>query len=231
MSRRLVLLFSGVLLLGLLALIPLRTAVGRLADQGFSARQVAGTIWYGRIGELNFGARRLGTFEVAASPLALLTGSVRMNFKRLGDPQGALDGALISGGRRGIRETTGRIGAAGLFGAMPVDAIEFDDVTLLFRGQECASASGQATVLLAAPIPGVDGVTLRGSLRCDNKRVRFTLATPSGAGKLDFYVRAGGDYRAWFHVRGAQPDQAAILAAAGFTPSAEGLTMGANGKL
>ncbi len=231
MSRRLILLFTIVLLIGLVALIPLRVAVGRLANQGFTARQIAGTTWYGRIGELTFGSRRLGTFEVAVEPLALLTGTVKMNFQRLGDPQGALDGALVSGGRRGIRDTTGRLGAAGLFGALPVDAIEFDKVTVLFRQQECSTASGQVTVVLAAPVPGVDGVTLRGSPRCENRRVRFTVATPSGSGRLDFYVRAGGDYRAWFHVRGSQPDQAAILMSAGFTPSAEGLTMSDDGKL
>lgn len=231
MSRRLIFLFAGVLALGLLALVPLRVAVGRLADQGFTARQVAGTIWYGRIGELNFGARRLGTFEVAAAPLPLLTGAVRLDFHRLGDPQGVLDGALVSGGTRGLRDTTGRLGMSGLFGALPVDAIELDDVTVLFREQECASASGRVTVLLSTSIPGVDGVALRGSLRCENKRVRFALATPSGKGKLDFYVRSSGDYRAWFTVGGAQPDQAAILTAAGFTPSPDGLMMSVDGKL
>lgn len=231
MNRRLILLFTVVLITGLVALIPLRTAVGRLVDQGFTARQVAGTIWHGRIGELTFRNRRLGTFEVAVEPLALLAGKVKMNFQRLGDPQGSLDGTLLSGGRRGLSDTSGRIGVAGLFGELPVDAIEFERVTLLFRGQECSSASGAVTMLLAAPIPGIDGVTFRGSLRCENRRVRFTLATPSGAGRIDFYVRAGGDYRAWLHVRAAPPDQAAILTAAGFTPSSDGLTMGANGKL
>lgn len=231
MSRRLIFLFAGVLALGLLALVPLRIAVGRLADQGFTARQVAGTIWYGRIGELSFGIRRLGTFEVGVEPLALLTGAVKLKFNRIGDPQGLLDGSLVSGRNRGFRHTTGRIGVSGLFGALPVDAIELDDVTVLFKRQDCASASGRVTVLLAAPIPGVDGVALRGSLRCENKRVRFALSTPSGAGKLDFYVRSSGDYRAWFHVRGVEPGQAATLAAAGFTPSPEGLMMSVDGKL
>ncbi|MES2905277.1 MAG: type II secretion system protein N [Pseudomonadota bacterium] len=231
MTRRLILLFAGIVAISLLAFVPLRTAVGRIAEQGFTARQVAGTIWHGRIGELNFGTRRLGTFEVAVEPLALLAGGVKMNFHRLGDPQGSLNGTLVSGGERGLRDTTGRIGATGLFGALPVDAVQLDDVTLLFRGQECSAASGRVTVLLAAPIPGVDGVSLRGSVRCENRRVRFTLATLSGSGKLDFYVRSTGDYRAWFHVRGAQPDQAAILAAAGFTPSADGLMMSVDGKL
>lgn len=231
MNRRLIILFAAVLALGLIAFIPLRMALGRVTDQGFTARQVAGTIWYGRIGELNFKARRLGTFEVALDPLALLTGAVKLDFKRLDDPQGVLDGALVSGGHRGIRDTTGRIGVAGLFGALPVEAIELDDVSVLFDGQECSTAAGRVNVLLAAPLPGVDGVALRGSLRCENRRVRFALSTPSGSGKLEFYIRSSGDYRAWFQVRGAPPDQAALLSAAGFTPSPEGLMMSVDGKL
>jgi len=230
-SRRLIFWFAGFMALGLLALIPLRMALGRFAEQGFTARQVAGTIWSGRIGELNFQSRRLGTFEVAVEPLALLTGTVKLGFHRLDDPQGVLDGTLVSGADRGFRETTGRIGIAGLFGTLPLDAIELDNVSVLFNGQDCAKAAGQVTVLLAAPLPGVDGVVLRGSPRCESNRVRFVLSTPSRSGTLDFYVRSSGDYRAWFHVRGAQPDQAASLMAAGFSPSEEGLMMSFDGQL
>lgn len=231
MSRRLSYWFAGILALALLALIPLRMALGRFSDQGFTARQVAGTIWNGRIGELNFKSRRLGTFDVALEPLALLTGAVELGFHRLDDPQGVLDGTLVSGADRGVRETTGRVGVAGLFGPLPLDAIEFDDVSVLFKGQNCSKAAGQVSVVMAAPLPGVDGVVLRGSPRCENTRVRFVLSTPSNAGKLEFYVRSSGDYRAWFRVRGAMPDQSANLVALGFSPSQEGLAMSIDGRL
>ena len=231
MNRRLIFWFAGILALGLVALIPLRMALGRFAEQGFTARQVAGTIWYGRIGELNFQSRRLGTFEVALDPLALLTGAVQLGFHRLDDPQGVLDGALVSGAERGFRETTGRIGIAGAFGTLPIDAIEFDNVSVLFNGQKCSKAAGQVKVQMAAPLPGVDGVMLRGSPRCENKRVRFVLSSPSNSGTLEFYIRSSGDYRAWFRVRGARPDQAATLMGVGFSPSQEGLMMSIDGKL
>ncbi|HET9398333.1 MAG TPA: type II secretion system protein N [Sphingomicrobium sp.] len=231
MNRRLFYWFAGILALGLLAFIPLRMALGRFPERGFTARQVAGTIWDGRIGELNFKSRRLGTFAVALDPLTLLTGATELGFHRLDDPHGVLDGTMVSGAQRGFRETTGRIGIAGLFGALPLDAIEFDDVTVLFKGENCSKAAGQVTVLMASPLPGVDGVALRGSPRCENTRVRFVLSTPSNAGKLEFYVRSSGDYRAWFRVRGAQPDQAADLLAAGFSPSQEGLMMSIDGQL
>ena len=231
MSRRLIFWSAGILALGLVALIPLRTALGRFVEQGFTARQVTGTIWSGRIGELHFKSRRLGTFEVALGPLALLTGAVKLRFHRIDDPQGVLDGALVSGASRGFRDTSGRIGVAGLFGPLPLDSFEFDKVSIMFKGQECAKAEGRVTVLLAAPLPGVDGLVLRGSPRCENKRVRFVLSTPSGTDKLDFYVRSSGDYRAWFRIHGAQPDQSANLVALGFSPSQDGLMMSIDGKL
>ena len=231
MSRRLIFWFAGFLALGLLALIPLRMGLGRFAEQGFTARQVTGTIWSGRIGELHFKSRRLGTFDVSLQPLALLTGAVKLRFRRLGDPQGVLDGALVSGASRGFRDTSGRIGVAGLFGALPLDSFEFDKVSVLFKGQECAKAEGRVAVLLAAPLPGVDSLVLRGSPRCENKRVRFVLSTPSRSDELDFYVRSSGDYRAWFRVRGAHPDQSANLTTLGFSPSQDGLMMSIDGQL
>ncbi|HYI42845.1 MAG TPA: hypothetical protein VD768_04400 [Sphingomicrobium sp.] len=46
---------SGILAIALVGLFPLRVALGSsdLERIGFTARQVAGTIWYGRIGSLN----------------------------------------------------------------------------------------------------------------------------------------------------------------------------------
>lgn len=231
MNRRLIIAFAAFFALGLVVLLPLRLAVDRLANQGFTARQVAGTIWYGRIGELMFRERRLGTFEVELDPLALLTGALKLDFQRLDDPQGVLDGALVSGVNSGLRGVTGRLGAAGLFGAMPVEAFELDDVTVLFNRRHCASAAGTAKILLSMPLPGVDGAALSGSPRCEDDRVRFILSTPTGAGKLDFYIRSSGDYRAWLHVRGANAEQSASLTAAGFTASPEGMMLSVDGKL
>lgn len=231
MSRRWLFWFAGMLALGLLVLLPLRVALGRFEAMGFTARQVAGTIWYGRIGELSLRHHRLGTFEVAVAPLALLTGAVKLNFRRLDDPQGVLDGALVAGSNRGLRDTTGRIGLAGLLGALPVEAIELEDATLLFKGQRCARAGGKARVLIAAPLPGVDGIAFSGGPRCEGERLRFVLSTPTGAGRLDFYIRSSGEYRGWLQVRGADSVNASALAAAGFADSPEGMMLSVDGRL
>lgn len=230
MNRRWALWFAGIFVVGLLALMPLRLAVAGIADQGFSARQVAGTIWYGRIGELMFRSRRLGTFEVAVEPVPLLVGTVRAHFNRMDDPDGQLEGLLLRGGSSGVRGLDGRIAIAGLLGDLPVELFEAVDLTLVMSGGRCVAASGQARVTLAAPLPGIGATQLRGTLRCEGQRVRFRLADPSGQAALEFYLQGDGRYRAWLRIAGAPPETLADLALAGFRPTAEGLTMSAQGQ-
>lgn len=221
--------FGGALLLGLIALFPLRFALGPIAERGFTARHVAGTIWDGRIGELMFRERRLGTFEVRVAPLPLMVGAGQVRFSRIGDPDGPLDGTLSYGSSNGVRDLTGRIAAAGLFGAMPIESVEPTDVTLLFREGRCIAASGQLRVTLAIPIPGDFARQLSGTLRCERERVRFRLANPSGVVSLEFYVTAKGRYRAWLRFVDIPPGLSAGLAMFGFNPSPEGLAMSVDG--
>ena len=231
MSRRWSLWFGALLLLSLLALVPLRVALGGLVDQGFTARQVAGTVWYGRIGELSLRARRLGTFEVRLDPGPLLIGAVNLGFHRMDDPNGNLDGTFVAGSTRGIRSTSGRLAIAGLVGKLPVDTLQLDGVTMLFRGGQCAEASGRVIMLVAAPLPGLGGVQYQGAPRCEGERVRFVLAGPSGAGEVEFYLRSNGELRAWLRVPRGDPATAAALSAAGFRESPEGWVLSAEGRL
>lgn len=230
MSRRWTLWFAALLLLSAVALIPLRVAVGGLVGQGFTARQVAGTVWYGRIGELSLRGRRLGTFEVRLDPGPLLIGAVNLEFNRLDDPNGALDGTLVGGSTRGIRSTSGRLAVTGLAGRLPLEVLQFDDATILFRGGECAEASGALTMLVAAPLPGLGGARFQGAPRCEGERVRFVLAGPAGA-EVEFFIRANGELRAWLRLPRTDPAAAAALAAAGFSESAEGWLLSAKGRL
>jgi general secretion pathway protein N len=231
MHRRWLLWFSGIFLIGLVALLPLRIAFGPFADQGFTARQLGGTVWHGRVGELAIRTHRLGTFDVAVDPLALLTGAVKLEFNRLDDPQGVLTGALVSGFRKGIRDTTGRVSAAGVFGPLPIEALELDDATILFRGNSCSRASGRITAVLAGAIPGLDGTGLSGTPRCEGERVRFVLGTPSTGGQIEFYVSSRGTYRGWIRVRPANPEASAALSSAGFRQSDDGMLLGVEGAL
>src|SRR5690349_22609995 len=99
MSRRWIIVSTAVAVLAVIAFFPLRLALGLsdLKSIGFTARQVEGSIWSGRIGELHMRSQPLGTVDVALDPFALLIGNISMSFSRLGSPEGPLDGRLVAG--------------------------------------------------------------------------------------------------------------------------------------
>lgn len=233
MRRRWLTWLLGILGLALIGLFPLRIALGLsdLERMGFTARQVAGTIWYGRIGSLNLRSQPLGTFEVQLDPLALLIGHVSMRFKRMDDAQGVLDGRLVAGLGRGIKQASGRIAAAEMFAPLPIEALELQDVTVLFRNGRCIEAAGRVTPVMAAPVPGVQFAGLSGTMQCDGERARVEMASGSGSERVEFYVHSSGRYRGWLSVRTTGPDIGAALAVLGFRPSPEGMTLTVNGRL
>ena len=230
MNRRWALWVTVIFLIALIALLPIRLAIAGITDAGFTARQAAGTIWYGRIGELMVKGRRLGTFEAAVDPVALLFGTVRISFNRMDDPQGTLTGALLTGGPSGVEGLTGRVAANGLFSSIPLDAIDAQALDVRFEDGRCTKAGGRLKAVLATPIPGLASTELAGAPRCEGERVRFTLTAPSGQGGLEFYVTAQGRYRAWLRIGGVPPETGAALAAAGFRQGGEGLVLSAEGR-
>lgn len=233
MKPRWLLWVFGVLALAMIALFPLRIALG-LSDLeriGFAARQVGGTIWYGRIGELHLRSQPLGTFEVQLDPLPLLLGHVNMRFNRMDDPQGVLEGRLVAGSSRGVKGASGRIATGAMFAPLPIEALELSDVTLLFRGGECSEASGRVTPVIASPIPGLQFSGLTGTVQCDGPRARVTMLSPSGNERVEFYVQSSGRYRGWLSVRDAPPAVAMGLGLLGFRPAPEGLSLSVDGQL
>lgn len=229
MSRRLAIVAAVLFLIGLIAFFPLRVALSGMESQGLTARQVAGSIWYGRIGELMLKRLRLGTFEARIAPLSLLTGKAALEFTRLDDPDGPLAGTLRVGGTRGIDHGTGRLAARGLLGDVPLTDLQLDDVTLLYRDGRCDRASGRVTAVVAAPIPGLGG-GFTGSPVCEGTRTRFVLKGPAGA-VLEFYVNPDGRFRAWLRVNADSADVQDALATAGFRPSGNGLVLSSEGSL
>lgn len=224
----------GIAALALLLLFPLRIVLGwsDLERMGFTARQVGGTIWHGRIGDLHLRSQPLGTLDVTLDPAALMVGTVSMAFERLDDPEGPLNGRLVAGLKRGVRSTSGRIGVGEMFAPLPLAALELSDVTILFRGGQCSEASGRITPVLATPIPGVQlDPGISGSVECDGERARVRLDSPSGAQRIEFYVRESGDFRAWMVVRSDDPLVNSALSLYGFRPSANGLRLSVDGRL
>lgn len=234
MTRRWLVWTLGIMALSAIALFPLRVALelSNFERMGFTARQVAGTIWYGRIGELNLRSQPFGTLEVAVEPLPLLIGNVSLRFRRMDSPDGPFEGKLVTGLRRGIVDARGRLAVGGMFGPLPLAALELDDVTAVFRNGQCVRADGRVRPVLSAPIPGLTidpGIV--GTVECDGSRARVRMKSPSGAETLEFYVRQSGEYRGWMSVRRNDPAILAALSAFGFKPSPQGMTLTVNGRL
>lgn len=225
---------AGIAALALIALFPLRLALGLsdLKRMGFTARQVAGTIWYGRIGELHLRSQPLGTVEVALDPLPLLLGNVSMWFNRLESPDGPLEGRLVAGFTRGLINTSGRIAVGDTFAPLPIAALELDRVTIKFRRGVCDRASGRVRPIISAPIPGVTfDAGLSGTVECDGQRARVRMASPGSGQQLEFYVRESGEYRGWLSVRAGDPGVNGALGGFGFRPSPQGMTLTVAGRL
>lgn len=223
----------GIGLLAMIGMFPLRAALAmsNLDRIGFTARQVAGTVWYGRIGEFQLRAQPLGTLEVRLDPLALLVGNIGMKFDRMDSPDGVLRGQLVSGFRRGIKDTSGRIAVAEMLSPLPIEAFELNDVTVLFRDGTCVEAKGGVTPIVNAPVGGAAFPGLTGNVTCDGERARAVFQRPGGNERIEFYVSSAGSYRAWMSVRSADPAINASLASAGFRPAAEGMSLSVDGQL
>lgn len=225
---------AGIAAMAGFALFPLRLALA-LSDferMGFTARQVAGTIWYGRIGELHLKSQPLGTLEVALNPLPLLIGNISMQFNRMESPDGPLEGKLIAGFRRGVVDANGRLAVGSMFGRLPLAALELDDVTVLFRNGQCVEGAGRIRPIFAAPIPGITiDPGIAGTIECDGERARVQMKSPSGAEMIEFYVRESGEYRAWMSIRTGRPALTGALSLFGFRPSPQGMTLTVDGRL
>ena len=234
MERRWVIWTVAIFALALFALFPLRVALGlsELERMGFTARQVGGTIWYGRIGELHLRSQNLGTFEVAVNPAALLVGDVSMRFNRLESLEGPLAGRLVAGASRGMVDVSGRVAVGAAFAPLPIAAFELEQVTVLFRGGQCQQAKGRLRPVFAAAIPGVSfDSTTAGTIECDGQRARVRMRSAAGRETIEFYVNQSGRYRGWISTRADQPGIGAALMLFGFRPSAEGMTLTVNGEL
>ena len=233
MRRRWFAWLFGILAIALFGLFPLRVALGMsdMERMGFTARQVAGTIWYGRIGSLHLRSQPLGTFEVQLDPFALLLGRISMEFERMEDPQGVLEGQLVAGLSRGVKDASGRVATADIFAPLPIEALELQDVTILFRNGRCTEADGRIAPVMTAPVPGVQLTGLTGSVSCDGPRARVQMVSSAGTERVEFYVNASGRYRGWLSVRTTGPGVSSALAMLGFRPSSQGMMLTVNGSL
>lgn len=215
--------FLAAFAFSVVALVPLRVAVGWFGVEGLAAREATGSIWLGLLKEAQFGPVPLGDVRARLNLLPLLLGRARLSLSR-DEPDGRFEGAVsVSRHSFGVEDLTGQLRSGALFAPVPITALDLDDVSVHFDNGQCESAEGRvrATVageLAGVPLPGM----LAGNVRCAEGALLVPLAGQAGVGRLDLSLRADGSYRIDLAVRQADPALAPRLAAAGFLPSAEG---------
>lgn len=219
-----------------LAFFPLRLALDLTGVEasGASARQVRGTIWWGRIGDLNLGPVSLGDVGAAVSPVQLLVGRVRLDLWRDGAVEReALRGAWTSGfNQRGVDDVTGAVPMGGAFAPLPLSVLEFDDVTIHFAGDTCAQAEGGVRARLDGSYAGLNlSQGLSGTAVCDGETVLLPLVSQTGMEKLSLRLRPDGRFSAQISVKGGRDADAAAMAVAGLRKQGSDYVLTVEGQM
>ena len=193
---------------------------------GFSARQMSGSVWRGRIDDARFGAVDVGNVDVGLNPLPLLRGRARLGFRPVpGQTGNTISGAIEFGnGRRAIESLSGSV-YGGTIGGLPIERIAFDALSVELADGECHAASGRVTLVIGIDIAGLNlGGGLSGVARCAGRHVDLPLISQTGMERIALDLAPDGTYTARLTVRGDDPLLATGLAASGFVADGGGFT-------
>jgi general secretion pathway protein N len=188
------LLFAGVLLFSLVALLPLRVALDWLEfdSRGLAGRQADGSVWLGGLADARFGTIPLGDVATRLRVLPLLLGRARLD---VAQEDGLRAGLTLSRHAFGIDDASGLLAAPAL-ASLPPPALDIADLSVHFADGLCASAEGLVKARFAGDLGGVALPTgFSGEARCDGPAVLLPLRSQSGADRLDVRLFADGRYR------------------------------------
>lgn len=228
------LIFLGAFLLAVLALIPMRLAIGWFAldARGLAAREVEGSVWFGAMREAQYGGVGLGDVHAGLRGLPLLIGRARIALSRdAGTPADRLEGAAtVTRHGFGFDDLTGRLQIAGAFAQLPLTQLDLGDVTAHFQNGQCVRAAGT----VRAAVGDVAGLALPGGLtgtaRCDDGALLLPLVGQSGSESLDLRLFGDGRYQATVLIRSTDAALRDRMTMAGFTTTAAGYGLTVNGR-
>lgn len=235
LSRRARLSLLGVFMAALIALFPLRLALGIMgADRwGVAARAVSGSIWWGGLGQFYAGEVPLGTVDAGLSPIQLLVGRARVDIiRKAGLPNDIAGAFSIGWGRRGIDDVTGTLPLGRAAAPLPIGAVTMEDVSARFSGESCAAAEGRVRVTVPGELAGLNlSQGLSGEPRCDGEALLLPLVSQSGMEKLDLRVMPDGRWKADMSVTSTDPSLGQKLGIVGFAPTNGGYAMAVEGVM
>ncbi len=207
-------------------LLPLRVAfnVLDLGNSGLAARSVRGSVWMGRIEQLNVGALPVGTVRAGVSPFALLVGKARLGLSRHAGVPDDLDGAITLGSHiGGIDDMTASLPTAAAFFPVPISGIDLKAVSVRFGPSGCERAQGVVVARMAGVLPGINlSNGLSGPAQCEGRDFHAPLVSQSGMEHLDLRIAPGGTYTIDLLVQTGDVTLGQELAALGFQPVSGG---------
>ena len=213
----------GILGLVILALsfMPLKLAVimAGLEDSRFSARDITGTIWSGRIEQARLGPFALGDLNARVRFLPLLTGQTTMDLDRpaVAGASGLTASVSKRGGDMLVENVTTVLNLGPALAPLPVTGITLDNVSTIFAGGRCQSASGKVRLSLDANIPGLNlKQGLLGNAMCDDDALVLPLTSGSGMEELTVKIEGNGFYTARLFLNGDDRAWTLLLPTLGF---------------
>lgn len=224
--KRPLLAFTALLAAALLLMLPLRLALkmAGLDAAGLSAQAVSGSLWSGRMTAAGWRGIALGDGSAGLSPLALLTGRVRLGWA--GDTIGGTIVRHRGGG--GVEGVSGRTGAMTI-GGLGLQSMEFAGVDIGFADGRCSRAGGQVSLQPAGALALAGSLT--GIPRCAGEALVLPLVSADGSAQIELRARADASYRATITLEPVAEAARPGLLAAGFQPTPQGVAMTVEGVL
>ncbi len=215
---------------------PLRLAVdwAGLDDNQFTARQINGTIWDGRIVGAQLGPLPLGDLDAGMQFWPLVSGDLIFDIERPGDAPGK--GMKATLGRAGngllIADANAAMQIGRQLAPLPASTLELTGVTAYFENRRCQSASGQVRISLDSNIPGLDlKQGLLGNAECQDGELVLPLVSGSGMEQLTLKLDGSGDYTARLFLSGGNAAWSLLLPRLGFSRVSDGYAIRVNGNL
>lgn len=222
MGRRGWIALAALFAFALIALLPLRLVLGLTMPETVSARSVEGSVWSGRIADLNVGPLPLGTVDAALDPLPLL----------IARPQFSLSREGFSGrfGPSRVSAVNGTVALPDGLGGLPVTALGFGDFSAELAGGQCSDAHGTLSLTLASLGPLLpDAITLSGQARCEKGAIVVPMRGPQGMERLALRIGGDGRWQADLTLSGLPQETADALRASGFDTRPGGIGIGTGG--
>ena len=219
-NRRMTIIIALLTLLVVIVTFPMRMALAmgpfeRGPLQAFSA---SGTVWSGKLSQVNVGPASLGDMQAGLRFWPLFLGRQSFAVERMGD--GAAKGhATVSStpGGYAIEDMTVALPLDGLLAPLPAGQLGFEQVDVRFLDGKCLSASGRLTLSLRPFLPGLqDDEAMVGAPRCSDDRLLLPLANGAGTRRVDIYIGASGDYRATLRLEALPDIEPALIEGRGF---------------